>query len=226
MRMRQGASRLNNLIDAIGGAGFIVVSLLLSPFMRVWHARWGAFVSDINRSLPGDQLVLHPTLETTRAVTIHAPPEQVWPWLVQVGQGRGGFYSYDMLENLAGCAIHSAERILPDCQVLLPGDLVRLGPEGYPFYMVASVVPERSLVLIAADPQSGEPGNNSWAFLLEPYGKQAARLLSRTRTHYEPTFVNTLIWRVLTDAIQFVMERRMLLGIKERAEGNFYQNTP
>jgi hypothetical protein len=220
--MAYQTSMLHQISDTLVGAGIIAASVVLSPLMRPWHARWGASASEINRSLPGDDLVPNPKLETTRAITIQAPTDQVWPWLVQIGQGRGGFYSYDMLENLAGCNIHSANHIIPDCQSLSVGDLVRLGPEGYLFYTVAERAPGRWLVLAATDPQTKEPGTNSWVFVLEPQGEQSSRLISRTRTDYDPGFANTLIWRALTDPIQFAMERRMLLGIKERAEALCY----
>ena len=91
--------------------------------------------------MPGDELVSRPMMGYTRAITIDAPPDDVWPWLVQIGQGRGGLYSFDGLENLVGCDIHSADRILPDFQRLEVGDLIRLGPPGYPCFRVAQVEP-------------------------------------------------------------------------------------
>ena len=87
--------------------------------VRPWHRRWGASDEEVGRSLPGDDLVTEANFETTRAITIDARPEEVWPWLVQIGQGRGGFYSYDLLENAMGLDIQSAGQILPQYQGLL-----------------------------------------------------------------------------------------------------------
>jgi hypothetical protein len=96
--------------------------------VRPWHLRWGATDEDVRKSLPGDELVPHPTLESTRALTIQAPVKEVWRWLVQLGQDRGGFYSYDRLENLAGADIHNVERIVPQMQHLKVGDFVPMAP--------------------------------------------------------------------------------------------------
>ena len=98
-----------------------------------------------------------PRLGYTWAITIKAPAERVWPWLAQMGQGRGGLYSYDGLENLAGCDIHSVDQILPELQHPQMGELIRLGPQGYPCFAVAAIEPNRALVLISADPQTGQP---------------------------------------------------------------------
>jgi hypothetical protein len=161
--------------------------------------------------------VPQPKQEATRAITIQAPVSDVWPWLVQLGQGRGGLYSYDWLENLIGCDIHNADRIMPEFQRLQVGDPVRLGPEGYPFYTVAAIEPERALILHAASPEiSGH--NESWIFYLEPIDENSTRLIIRSRRKYEPTLANFVIWQVITEPAHFIMERKMLLGIKQRAE--------
>jgi hypothetical protein len=109
----------------IAGALLPWVYLLI---VRPWHLRWGATGEDVRKRFPGDELVLHPTLESTRAVTIGAPTEEVWRWLVQLGQDRGGFYSYDRLENLAGADIHNLEQIGPQMQHLKVGDFVPMAP--------------------------------------------------------------------------------------------------
>ncbi len=173
------------------------------------------------QSLPSDVLVLRPRQTATRAITIDAPAAAVWPWLVQIGQGRGGFYSYDWLENLAGCDIHSADRVIPALQDLREGDTVRLGPEGYPAYRVAAVESGRALVLGG---NASEIEAHSWAFVLEPIDEQTTRLLVRSRDDYAPTPANFLIWRVITEPLHFVMERKMMLGIKQRAEAAVAQH--
>ena len=159
----------------------------------------------------------------TRAITIDAPPGAVWPWIVQQGQGRGGLYSYDALENLIGCDIHSTDRILPDMQNIQPGDAVRLGPEGYPCFYVHEVVPERTLVLFSDpgtepdDTAPEPPALSSWIFHLEEQASGSTRLLVRGATQWEPSFAANLMWQ-LSDVLGFVMGRRQMRGIKARAE--------
>jgi hypothetical protein len=105
-----------NVFENLLGAFQVAGTLILSPVLRPWYNRWGVTEEEAARSLPGDELVPDPRLGYTRAITIQTPPERVWPWLIQIGQGRGGLYSYDGLENLAGCDIHSAERIIQSCR--------------------------------------------------------------------------------------------------------------
>jgi hypothetical protein len=169
----------------------------------------------VARRLPGDEIVPRPRKWSTRAITIAAPAEAVWPWLAQIGQGRGGLYSYDWLENLAGCDIHSANRVIPEYQALRVGDTVRLGPEGYPAYQVEAIEPGHALILGGNDP---EMGMHSWAFVLEPIDEPTTRLIVRSRDDYPPTLANVVLWRLITEPAHFMMERKMLLGIKRRAE--------
>ena len=203
---------------------------LLTPFLRHWRTRWGATDDEVNRSWPGDDLVPHPKWQWTHAVTIRAPAPQVWPWVVQIGQGRGGFYSYELLENLVGCDIHNSERIVPDLQRLQVGDSIKLHPE-MPGMPVAIVEPPQALVLHArGDPRGGEPvgaagsvpgnvPNLIWSFLLYEPEPGVTRLIGRGRSAYGPGLGNALrSGPALLEPIWFVMERKMLLGIKERAE--------
>jgi hypothetical protein len=187
--------------------------------IRPWYRRWGATNEELDRAFPGDDLVPEPRLETTRGVTIHASADLIWPWLVQMGQGRGGLYSYDGLENLVGCDIHSADRIIPEYQYPVVGDKLRLGPEGYPFFTIVGVEPDRALVLRSGtDDQQETSAVSSWVFFLDERKDRNTRLIARQRNAYGSGLGNLLIWRVFTDPISFVMERRMLLGIKERVE--------
>jgi hypothetical protein len=98
------------------------VTVVAAAVLRAWQRRWGATDDEVNRTLPGDDLISHADLTATRAITIHTTAAQVWPWIAQLGQGRGGFYSYDFLENLVGCDIHSADRIVPEWQRIDIGD--------------------------------------------------------------------------------------------------------
>ena len=137
-------------VTAVVGAG--AAYLLLA---RPRHLRWGATDEESSAPLPGDELIASPDLTATRAITVRAAVEEVWPWIAQLGQGRGGFYSYDILENLVGCGIHSADRILPEWQTIQVGDEVKLHPE-VPLE-VAVVLPGRALVLRGGVPMGNTP---------------------------------------------------------------------
>ena len=196
------------------GALAIMANIVVSSLSRPWYSKWGATESEVESSWFGDEQVPEPNLENTRAITIQAPAEAVWPWLVQMGQGRGGLYSYVRLENMAGCEMENAGRINPEHQDLEVGDQVRLAPEGRgPAFVVRAIEPGRAIIL------GGDEPPTSWGFILEPIDEYSTRLITRYRQKYERTFGNTLMWRVITDPIHFVMERKMLQGIKRRVEG-------
>jgi hypothetical protein len=185
-------------LAALGAAAPAVYPLLVRP----WLLRWGATEQEVHQSLPGDDLVPHPWIESTRAVTIDAPFDAVWPWLAQIGQDRGGFYSYEWLENLAGCEMHNADRIHPEWQRRAVGELVRLHPQAG--LKVTHFEPGRAI------------GLEGWgAFVLEPLDEHHTRLIARSRS---PRTWPTLALAPLGEIPHFVMERKMLLGIKERAE--------
>jgi len=214
---------------ALWGAAAIAYNLVGSAWLRERYNRWGASQEEWLAGMPGDELVPDPVLLSTRAVTIDAAPSTVWPWLAQIGQGRGGLYSYDQLENLVGLDIHSADSLLPEHEQLTPGDLVRLGKPGSPCFGVVSVDVGRSMVLVSADPVTEQPvptpvrdgTGATWQWVLRPIrGGAATRLISRQRnTHPDQ---QRIMWRLI-EPIGFVMERRMLLGIKERVESAHHQ---
>ena len=220
------------LWDAVRGAAAIAYTLVGSRWLREQYNRWGVSQQEFLDAMPGDDLVPTPVLGSTRGVTIDAPPDAVWPWLAQIGQGRGGLYSYDALENMLGLDIHSASELVPEDQRLKPGDLVRLGKPGSPCFSVVSLETDRFLVLVGADPATGEPvptpvrdgGGATWQWVLRPVrGGAATRLISRQRNAH-PASQRTM-WR-LVEPIGFVMERRMLLGIKERVERGGMPSSP
>ena len=136
-----------NIFEEIWGGVSIAACIVASPLLRPWYGKWGATSEEVSMTLPGDDLVPSPVLEATRAISIRAPAAAIWPWLVQLGQGRGGFYTYQRLENLAGCGILNADEVIPDFQNIKIGDQVRLGPEGYPAFDVARIEPEVALIL-------------------------------------------------------------------------------
>jgi hypothetical protein len=176
--------------------------------------------------MPGDELIPDPKLTSTRSITIDAPPDEVWQWLAQIGHGRGGLYSYDALENAIGCDIRSAESIIEELQHLEVGDLIRLGPDGYPSFRVVSLQRPRSLVMVSVDAATHEPPptpvtNDSttattWSWHLRPSeNNTGTRLVTRQRLSFSAA--QSVLWHVV-EPISFVMERRMLVGIKRRAE--------
>jgi hypothetical protein len=188
--------------------------------IRPWHLRWGATDAEVAAHLPGDALVPHHDLSSTNAITIHAPVAGVWPWLVQIGQGRGGFYSYTWLENLLGCHMHNADRIVPELQALRPGDYLRLHPKGVPV-RVAEVLPEEALVLAAPWSEHGG-ASGVWSFTLRPIDERTTRLIVRNRAVYQPNLGvmgNVLMWHVLFEPAHFIMQRKMMYEIKRLAEG-------
>jgi hypothetical protein len=157
---KSGAARLLRAIITAGALLPWVYLLLVRP----WHMRWGATDEEVRKSLPGDELAPHPTLESTRALTIRAPAKEVWRWLMQLGQDRGGFYSYDWLENLADLAIHSAEEIVPELQNLKVGDLVRWPPRGWaPKPVCASPSWNRGIPSFSTSPPTPTRGARSTA---------------------------------------------------------------
>lgn len=197
------------------GAAAIAVTIVASPLLRPWYSKWGASETEVKKRLAGDEQVPEPNLASTRAITINAPIARVWPWLVQMGQGRGGLYSYERLENLVGCDMHNSGQIILEHQHLSVGDKVRLSKgDSTPYFFVKAIEPGRAIILGGDDPPT------TWAFILEPINEDSTRLIIRFRQAYEPSFGNVIAWRVFTDPITFVMERKMLQGIKVRAEAN------
>lgn len=184
---------------------------------RPWHLRWGATEEETRKRLPGDNLVPQPVAQMTRAVTIDAPANEIWPWMLQMGAGRGGLYSYDWLENLAGLGIHSAERILPEYQDLKEGDTFPLEASSGTGPTVAELLPERAIVLHFPDPQA-EHSILSWAFILEPADEGTTRLIHRFKLDVSPRPLWGLAYPLIVEIPHFIMERKMMLGIKERAE--------
>lgn len=182
--------------------------------LRPWLYRWGATYEESVAGLPGDELVAGGA-RTTRAITIDAPPAQVWPWLAQIGEDRGGFYSYSMLERAVGADIRNASRIHREWQDLAVGDTVWLARRGGDRgrQIVAALQPNSHLVLMSPDDyarvQRREKASGSWSFHLKAHGG-GTRLLARGNGGYGGN--------VLYDIVHFIMERRMLLGVRDRAE--------
>jgi hypothetical protein len=196
----------------LGSASIVAVALA-----RRLYLRWGSTAEELATALPGDDLVPDANITATRAISVATSADQVWPWIAQIGQGRGGFYTYDFLENLAGCDIHSADGIVPEWQSPSVGDEVRLHPEiGL---RVALLDRGRALVLRGGIPMGpvAPPYDCTWAFSVRPQEDGTTRLVVRERYEYTRWWSSLLVEPV--QLISFVMSRRMLRGIKRRAEG-------
>ena len=212
------------------GAGLATTAATAAAYrygFQPWHRTWGATDAEVEMSLPGDGLVPKPAYQTTRAITINAPPEAVWPWLVQIGQERAGFYSYDWLENLFGLEIESADRVHPEWQDLEVGDTMRLTPSdqysGRAEMRVVHFDPHRALVFgpVVETPDdleaAAQTGAGTWAFVLTPITHNQTRLIVRTRSR---SWTASRLAFHLYDPAHFLMERKMLLNLQERAEAH------
>jgi hypothetical protein len=210
-----------DVVEGTSGA-LLMALLLLTPFGRSRRAVWGLSADDAARPYPGDERTGEPRWMWTHAVEIDAPAAAVWPWVAQVGADRGGFYSYQWLENLAGCEVHNAEVIHPEWQVQV-GDGLRLHPQLPPLDVVL-VEPGRCFLAVgASDPAARAAGRPwmtcTWLFAVEPLGADRCRFVSRYRVACSDDLVTRLQFGpALVEPIGFVMDRRMLLGVKERAE--------
>lgn len=182
--------------------------------LRPWQLTWGSTVEEVRRDLPGDSLVPHPLFEATRGVTVSAPPERVWPWIVQMGTGRAGWYAIDLVDNLGQ---RSADTVVPELQRLSVGDVMPTGADGDGFRVV-QLERERLLVLHIAEATIGPAkGGAVIVFSLEPSGEHGTRLLCRLRADVAPNAASRL-YGLLLETGDFVMMRMMLSGIKARAE--------
>ena len=183
----------------------------LAAYLRVirpWQLRWGATDAEVGRSMPGDDDVPRPTFNATRGVTVAARPEQIWPWLVQIGVGRAGWYSYDWLDNLGR---HSAERIIPEFQHLAVGDVMPMSPDGKHGNVVKAFEPNVGMLW------GDQAGEATWYWGLDPVDERHTRLITRVRMHYRWTSP-LLLFNPLVEFTDIVMMRKCLLGIKRRAE--------
>lgn len=184
---------------------------------RAWHLRWGADDQEVVAPLPGDDLLPAADLVATRAIAIDAASAAVWPWLAQLGQERGGLYSYERLENLAGCDIHNADSVVAEWQTIEVGDEVRLHP-AVPL-RVAVVEAGRALVLQGGAPEGAPPApyDFTWSFVLEDASVGSTRLVVRERYRCNQGWARVLV--EVLGLVSFVMSQKMLRGIRDRSTG-------
>lgn len=197
------------------GVTTIIYLLVLWP----WMSTWGATGAELEKTLPGDTLVPDPTLQSTKGLTIKARPEEIYPWLLQIGVDRGGMYSYEWLENLFGLKVQNVDAIVPAYQEAQVGDFWRFTPEDYvlnpgPGLWVKELRPNAAVLLcFGMEDKPDEACIDTWQFVLEPQADGTTRLLLRSRMEIESELPIKL-----TYFLQFIMERKMLLEIRERAE--------
>ena len=197
------------IAGAAAGSAAVAAYLLV---IRPWHQRWGATDAELVGAIPGDDLVEDPSYVTTRAVSIKACPDDIWPGLMQMGYGRGAMYTYDWIDRILGILDRpSADEILPEFQHLEVGDVIPMGSG--PSWPVKSIEPYRSLVLDIKGPGV----HVTWSILLDEVEERHTRLILRIRGRLEMTPV-LVATTPITDAGEFIMVRGMLLGIKRRAE--------
>jgi hypothetical protein len=203
---------LERIAAALAGiaAAAVAADRLYRRFAREWVLNWGATAEEVARRLPGDDLLDSADIVATRAIRIDAPTSAIWPWLVQMGPGRAGAYTYDWIENLFGLDMHSADRIVPEWQRLDVGDVIRSRSDR-PGMRVEIIEPERVLS------SRSEAGDWVWIFALEPENG-STRLLSRNRITMSGAAAGQRLGMLVMEPGSLVMERKMLLGIKERAE--------
>lgn len=222
-----GENKFKIVIEGLAGAGLIAFNILFACLLRRGYSRWGATPEECRRTLPGDEFVPNPGSDLTMAVTVQASPEKIWPWINQLGCQRGGWYSYDLLDN---GGILSAGRVHPEYQDLKPGDIVKATPDGSFGFPVAILQPNRVLSLAGTmdtnNGQSADPNDpalkaffsGDQTFFLEPDRENGTRLIFRMRTGWNSTRFNNLIYRGIIEPVSSVMGRKMLRTLKERIE--------
>lgn len=215
------------------GLGIALTWAVLIPFyiyvIRPWHMSWGATSAELTRPLPNDDLVPNPKAKATHGITLNAKAAEVWPWIAQIGQGRGGFYSYDWLENLFGCDIHNVDRILPEFQELREGDGIKLHPKAPPLAIVTLDPPHALVIRGGKDLAPDQPDDPSflqlhrlkaytWAFVLVDQPDGTSRFLARVHADWHPGLINFFRYRLFLEPAHSIMQRKMNLGLKACVE--------
>ena len=186
----------------------ILLVFLYLVFFRPWQLRWGATDAEVKRSMPGDEIVSQPSFNATRAVTIHAPAQNIYPWIVQMGVTRAGWYSYDLLDNLGR---RSAESLLPEHQNIQIGDLIPISPDGKQGMWVKYF--RKNKWMLWWD----KKGDTTWIWEIHPQGENQFRLITRVRVKYR-WFSSAVLFNLLTEFFDILMMHKSMLGIKRRAE--------
>ena len=186
----------------------IVLVIVYIKFIRPWQLTWGSTDEEISKSMPGDEIVTKPSFNATRAVTIFASPEKIYPWIVQMGVKRAGWYSYDMLDNLGR---PSAESILPEHQNIQIGDVIAMSPDGKQGMKVNDFKANEWMLWW------DNKGDSTWVWEIVVISEQQCRLITRVRTKYR-LLSSALAFNLLIEFFDIIMMRKCMLGIKKRAE--------
>ncbi len=197
--------QISTIIIAVS---LILLVVIYLKIIRPWQLRWGARIEEINRSMPGDDIVKKPSFNATRAVTINASPQNIYPWIVQMGLNRAGWYSYDILDNLAR---KSAESILPEFQEIEVGDLIPMSPDGKQGVWVKEFQENKWMLWW------DKIGDTSWVWGIYSDGENRCRLVSRVRMKFRWLSFSA-IFNLIIEFFDFPMMRKCMLGIKLRAE--------
>ncbi len=206
-------------------AALAALGLVFALAVRPWYLSWGANGFEQVMPLPGDDIVADAGTQETRAITVHAPADSVWPWVAQLGQDRGGFYSYDLLENLVGCEMPTVDVLRPDKQTWAVGDKLWMYPStkagGVGYATLRVYVPGRVLAFgtHAAGTPLTAPEDGSWSFALESLTDSTTRILVRGRGAAGRSLLGAAFDRSIFEPMHFAMEKRMLIGIRRLAEG-------
>jgi hypothetical protein len=182
--------------------------LVYLDFFRPWQLRWGATAEEVARPLLGDEIVAKPSFNATRAVTVNARPEHIYPWIAQMGVGRAGWYSYDILDNLGR---KSAETIVPEWQDTRPGDVIAMSPDGKQGMLVKEFEP--NLRMLWWDHE----GDTTWLWEVVAVDEHASRLITRVRMRYRWRSP-AAVFNLLIELADWPMMRKCMLGIRRRAE--------
>lgn len=189
-----------------------------SPLLRPWHMRWGATDAEVAAAMPGDDVVARAQFNATRAITIDAPPGTVWPWIAQLGHRRGGFYTYDLVDNAGE---PSADRVIEEYQHIAVGDLIPMFHESHGLaiaYRVDSFQASEWMLWVHR-PHEAEQPDSTWSWRLSPLPGDSTRLVTRMKQDYRWQTPRLAMFNlILMEFGDFAMERRMLKGIKARAE--------
>lgn len=202
---------VNRILAALAIVGLVLTIYLLGA--RPYQLRWGATEEEIRQRMPGDELNQNPKFLATRAITINGTPEEIWPWLLQMGYGRAGFYGYDILENIGSpYGIRSAEQILPEFQQFKVGDQAPLSAAGG--LVFSAIEPNQYLVW------SGENGWGGFTWALYPIDQNHTRLISRARFSHNLSKPSQLAFDLFTEFSDHIAVRKILQGVKGRVEGH------
>jgi hypothetical protein len=217
---RRTPTRLLTFLGALAA-----LAIAFGAYVRPWYLRWGATTDETHRALPGDSIVPNAGRQETRAVTIQAGADRVWPWVAQIGQTRGGFYSYDLLENLVGCDMPVEDYLRPEAQSWQVGDSLWMYPkdraDGVGFAILRVFTPGRALAFGTHAPGTSPsaPEDGSWTFVVEPRADSTTRLLIRGRGAPGRSLLGVAFDQAVFEPMHFAMERRLMLGIRQLAEG-------